>query len=336
MSNLDSSPTETRLGDVPQQAGAPGAGSPDTAGRGPIARTLAAREVPLGGPRAMRVRRTLPSRGRTTIGAWCFVDQYGPARGERVMVVPPHPHTGLQTVTWLVGGEALHHDSVGSEQTISPGQLNLMTSGHGVSHGEQSLAGDGTPLHGVQLWVALPEEHRHQAPHFEHHADLPVAERQVDGVDVRTTVLVGTHDGLTSPAAAYTPLVGAEVRTSGPVRLRLPLEPAFEHGLLLVAGACEVEGERPDAGDLVDLGDDRDDVVVEVGEASTLLLLGGAPFGEQLVMWWNFVGRTHEEVAAARAAWQEREERFGTVPGWEPESWLRAPELPNVRLRPRG
>jgi redox-sensitive bicupin YhaK (pirin superfamily) len=335
VSNLETAPRETAVGE-----GTEGGGT--ASGTGPLARLLPAREVPLGGPRAMRVRRTLPSRGRTTIGAWCFVDHYGPATGERIMVVPPHPHTGLQTVTWLVSGHALHHDSVGSEATIRPGQLNLMTSGHGIAHGEQSLDGDGTPLHGVQLWVALPEEHRHQAPHFEHHAELPTRTDEVDGTTVRTTVLVGTSAGLTSPAAAYTPLVGAELRTGGPVTLHLPLDPAFEHGLLLVDGALRVgdvpgtDDAVPAPGDLVDLGDDRDSVTVQVAEASTLLLLGGAPFEEQLVMWWNFVGRTHEEVVEAREHWQSRAGRFGEVPGWADDSWLRAPELPNLRLRPRG
>jgi quercetin 2,3-dioxygenase len=320
VSNLDTHPGETPVG---------AATSPTAAG--PRAQLLPAREVPLGGPRAMLVRRSLPSRACTTVGAWCFVDQYGPATGEHVMVVPPHPHTGLQTVTWLVGGEALHHDSVGSEVRIRPGQLNLMTSGHGIAHGERSLDDGAEPLHGVQLWVALPEEHRHQVPHFEHHANLPT--RTVDGV--RTTVLLGSFDGLTSDAATYTPIVGAEVRApAGP--LRVPLRHDFEHALLLVKGAVSVDDARPEVGDLVHLGSGRDDVRLQVDEPAVLLLLGGEPFGEQLVMWWNFVGRTHEEIVEARAHWQGRDGRFGDVPGWEDDSWLRAPELPNLRLRPRG
>jgi redox-sensitive bicupin YhaK (pirin superfamily) len=331
VSNLDSHPGESTVGPAgaaESAVGAPGAGD---ARPGPQVQLLPAREVPLGGPRAMLVRRSLPSRARTTVGAWCFVDHYGPAAGEHVMVVPPHPHTGLQTVTWLVAGEALHHDSVGSEVAIRPGQLNIMTSGHGIAHGERSLPGDGAPLHGVQLWVALPEEHRHQAPHFEHHAALPT--RTVDGV--RTTVLVGSFDGLTSDAATYTPLVGAEVVAPvGP--LRLPLQEEFENAVLLVSGAVAIEGVRPSPGDLVHLGTGRAAVDVGVEEPAVLMLLGGAPFGERLVMWWNFVGRTHEDVVEARAQWQERSDRFGEVPGWEGDSWLRAPELPNVRLRPRG
>lgn len=331
MSNLDERPTETEVG---RDAGtaAPDATSSTPSGRPqPSVQLLPAREVPLGGPRAMLVRRSLPSRERTTVGAWCFVDSYGPAVGEDVMVVPPHPHTGLQTVTWLVGGEALHHDSVGSEVGIRPGQLNLMTSGHGISHGERSVSGDGTPLHGVQLWVALPEAHRHREPHFEHHRDLPT--REVDGV--RTTVLMGTLDGLTSPATTYTPLVGAELRAR-PGVVRVPVRGDFEHAVLLVQGAVEVGGERPGEGDLVHLGAGRDHVEVTVHESAVLMLLGGEPFAEQLVMWWNFVGRTHDEVVRAREQWQARGDRFGVVPGWDPTSWLRAPELPNAKLRPRG
>ncbi|WP_380168955.1 pirin family protein [Jannaschia sp. R86511] len=321
MSNLEGDPTETEVG---------GRARSSAPTDGPQVQLLPAREVPLGGPRAMLVRRSLPSRARTTVGAWCFVDSYGPAAGADVMVVPPHPHTGLQTVTWLVGGEALHDDSVGSQVRIRPGQLNLMTSGHGIAHGERSLAGDGAPLHGVQLWVALPEAHRHQTPHFEHHADLP--RREVDGG--RRTVLLGSHDGMTSPAATYSPIVGVEVR-AGVGEVRLPVRADFEHAVLLVSGRVEVAGEHPDPGDLVHLGTGRDEVGLSVVEPAVLLLLGGEPFGEELVMWWNFVGRSHDEVVAAREAWQDQDKRFGEVPGWAEDSWLRAPELPNVRLRPR-
>jgi len=321
MSNLDDTPTETGLG------AAVGTAAPAS---GPAVQLLPAREVPLGGPRAMLVRRSLPSRARTTVGAWCFVDSYGPATGEHVMVVPPHPHTGLQTVTWLLGGEALHQDSLGSEVRIRPGQLNMMTSGHGIAHGERSLVGDGTALHGVQLWVALPERHRHQDPGFEHHAQLPT--REVDGV--RTTVLVGTFDGLTSPATTCTPLVGAEVRSRAGA-LRLPLRQDFEHAVLLVSGRLEVGGEEPAEGDLVHLGSGRSHVDLVVGGPSVLMLLGGEPFGEELVMWWNFVGGSHEDIVLAREQWQAREDRFGEVTGWDEGSWLRAPEMPGVRLRPR-
>lgn len=321
------STTEARLQETP-----PSPAPPPTPPTRPGAQLLPAREVPLGGPRAMTVRRSLPSRARTTVGAWCFVDSYGPATGGAVMLVPPHPHTGLQTVTWLLSGEVLHEDSTGATARVRPGGLALMTGGDGVAHAERSLPADGAPLHGVQLWVALPEEHRHRAASFEHHEDLPVRSR--DGV--RTTVLVGDHDGMTSPATAWTPLLGVEVRTEGPAPVRLPLDPAFEHAVLLVSGALQVAGERPAAGDLVHLGTGRDGADVDVTEATTFLLLGGEPFAERLVMWWNFVGRSHEDVVAAREQWQARADRFGDVPGWDADAWLRAPALPRTRLLPRG
>src|SRR5215472_8240103 len=125
---------------------------------------------------AMGVRRLLPLRSRRSVGAWCFIDHYGPMSvdGSTGMAVPPHPHIGLQTVTWLLAGNVLHRDSLGSEQMIRPGQLNLMTAGRGIAHAEESPAAHDPVLHGVQLWVALPDRSRHVAPGFEHHAQLPV------------------------------------------------------------------------------------------------------------------------------------------------------------------
>src|SRR5215216_4592908 len=125
---------------------------------------LEPREVPLGGLRAMNVRRTLPQRQRSLIGGWCFVDHYGPE--QTAMIVPPHPHTGLQTVSWLFEGEIEHRDSAGSHELVRPGAVNLMTAGRGISHSEVSTPGT-TRLHGVQLWVALPDASRHVGPFFE-------------------------------------------------------------------------------------------------------------------------------------------------------------------------
>ena len=133
------------------------------------------RDVPLGGPRAMRVRRTLPQRERSLIGAWCFVDHYGPdeVADSGGMVVPPHPHTGLQTVSWLFTGEVEHRDSAGHHAMVRPGEVNLMTAGRGISHSEVSPPSTST-LHGAQLWVALPDSARHTDPGFAHHAPKPV------------------------------------------------------------------------------------------------------------------------------------------------------------------
>ncbi|WP_327092945.1 pirin family protein [Nonomuraea sp. NBC_01738] len=275
---------------------------------------LAGREVPLGGPRAMPVTRTLPHVRRRMIGAWCFVDAYGPE--DTAMRVPPHPHTGLQTVTWLLEGEVEHRDSLGNLQTIKPGQLNVMTAGRGISHSEQSS--DGGRLHGVQLWVALPGEHRAVAPAFEHHADLPVAEG--DGF-VATWLMGGP-----SPATTYTPLDGAEVRVEG--RAVLPLERGFEHGLLLLDGQVTPLPH----GSLIYVPPGRDHVVLEGN--GRVLLIGGEPFAEEIVMWWNFVGRSHDDIVAFRDGWMDGTE-FGTVTGFDGDP-LPAPALPGTRLRARG
>ncbi|MFJ2031013.1 pirin family protein [Streptosporangium sp. NPDC087985] len=307
MSNLETAPEEI-LGTAATTAG-------------PVVEQLTGHEVALGGPRAMTVTRTLPNRGRRMVGAWCFIDDYGPEVA--TMRVPPHPHSGLQTVTWLVSGEVLHRDSVGSLQQVRPGRLNLMTAGRGISHSEESAE---ALLHGVQLWVALPDGDRHVAPHFEHHDDLPVL---TEG-DAQIIVIMGSLGGATSPARTYTPLLGAEVTISGSAVL--PLEPGFEHAALLLSGDVEAAGTRLDRGTLLYLGSGRPDL--RLGGQGRLLLLGGEPFEEEIVMWWNFIGRSHDEIAAFRQEWAEGE-AFGTVRGFDGAP-LPAPALPTTRLKPRG
>jgi quercetin 2,3-dioxygenase len=290
---------------------------------------LDAREVPLGGTRAITVRRTLPNKDIRTIGPWCFVDHYGPhdtsAGG---MDVPPHPHTGLQTVSWLLAGEVEHRDSVGSLATIRPGELNLMTSGRGIAHSEVS-APSSDLLHGVQLWVALPDEHRSQPPHFEHHADLP----QWDEPGTTTTVVMGEHAGSQSPARTYSPLVAVHAKLAAGASLTLPVAPEFEHAVLGLAGAAAVAEAPLESGALLYLGGNRRQVTVSADRPAEILLLGGTPFEEDLVMWWNFVGRSQGEIEADRADW-EHGRRFGDVHGY-PGSKLAAPALPTVTLRPR-
>jgi quercetin 2,3-dioxygenase len=296
---------------------------------------LDAREVPLGGTRAITVRRSLPSKDIRTVGPWCFVDHYGPhdvsAGG---MDVPPHPHTGLQTVSWLLAGEVEHRDSVGSLATIRPGELNLMTSGRGIAHSEVSVPATGSAagralLHGVQLWVALPDAHRHQPPHFEHHADLP---RWAES-GVATTVVMGTHAGHQSPAAAYSPIVAVHLALAAGLRMTVPLDPAFEHALLGLDGTATAAGADLGAGELLYVGGSRREVALTAATSCEVLLLGGTPFEEELVMWWNFVGRSHDEIAADREDWAQGR-RFGDVHGY-PGSRLAAPALPTVTLRPR-
>lgn len=268
------------------------------------------------------------------IGAWCFVDHFGPddVSDSPGMRVPPHPHTGLSTVSWLVEGEILHRDSLGSLQSITPGQLNVMTSGRGISHSEESPAPHPPVMHGLQLWVALPESARHGPPHFDHHPEVPRFTRGGGCV----TVVVGSVGDVRSPARTYSPLVGAEILLEPGGSVRLPLEAGFEHGVVAMSGSADVAGAELKPGALMYLGLGRDELVLASAGGARLFLVGGEPFDEPLVMWWNFVARTHEEIAAARADWEDDTTgRFGTVRGYAGDP-LPAPEMPTVRLKARG
>jgi quercetin 2,3-dioxygenase len=290
---------------------------------------LVGREVVLGGTRGMPVTRTLPHRDRRMVGAWCFVDRYGPTdiAGRAGMRVGPHPHTGLQTVSWLLQGEILHRDSLGNEQLIRPGQLNLMTAGYGIVHAEQSPAGHGPVIDGVQLWVALPAQYRSTGPDFGHHADLPVL--RYPGGEV--SVIMGELDGAACGARTFTPIVGAQLTLDG--ELTLPVRPDFEYAVLVLDGAATIDGEQLKPGPLLYLGAGRDEL--RVAGQGRALLLGGEPFQERIVMWWNFVGGDHEDIAAARADWAAQAERFGVVRGYDGDR-LAAPAMPTSRLVPRG
>jgi redox-sensitive bicupin YhaK (pirin superfamily) len=290
---------------------------------------LPGHDVPLG--RYTTVRRLLPQRQRRMVGAWCFVDHFGPedVAGRPGMQVPPHPHTGLQTVTWLVEGEIVHRDSLGSDQPIRPGQLNLMSSGHGISHSEMSPPEHPPRMHGLQLWVALPEQERHGEPRFEHHAVLPA---HADG-DATFTVLAGRFGAIEAPAGVHTPLVAVEAVLPGPGRHRLPLEPAFEYGVLTMSGVVDVGDVTVTPGALLYLAPGRSELTIEAMPEARMVLLGGEPFAEDLVMWWNFVGRSHEEIIEARQDWIAGR-RFGQVTGCSAEP-LPAPALPTVRLKAR-
>src|SRR5690349_21520880 len=267
----------------------------------------------------MAVVRTLPTKDRRMVGAWCFVDHFGPETvSDGGMRVPPHPHTGLQTVTWLVDGEVRHTDSLGSDQLIRPGQLNLMTAGRGIAHAEQSPPDAAPVLHGLQLWVALPDAYRWTDPGFEHHADLPLFEAE----GVRGTVLMGELAGAVSPATAYTPLVGAELSISGTGEI--PLRDDFEYAAVTIDGEPVVDGGPLERGSLLYLGCGRSSLAV--GGTGRLFLMGGEPFAEQIVMWWNFIGRSHEEIAAFREDWGAGR-GFPEVRGFDGDP-LPAPALP--------
>ncbi|WP_412740775.1 pirin family protein [Krasilnikovia sp. MM14-A1259] len=281
----------------------------------------------------MEVTRTLPGRDRRMVGAWCFLDAYGPddlAAGAPGMRVAPHPHVGLQTVSWLAAGEILHRDSLGNTQEIRPGHLNLMTAGRGIAHSEQTPARHSGVLHGVQLWVALPDRDRAVAPDFTHHADLPVF---TDG-GLRAVVLMGELAGAVSPARCHTPLVGAELTLRAGTAARLPVRPDFEYAVLALDGAATVAGVPVKPGPLLYLGTGRRECEFAAdGGPARLVLLGGEPFAESLVMWWNFVAREHDEIVEARRRWVDG--GFGEVRGYDGDP-LPAPPMPITRLVPRG
>jgi quercetin 2,3-dioxygenase len=300
---------------------------------GPVRELLPGRDVVLGGVRGLDVTRTLPQRQRSLIGAWCFADTYGPVHlgpDDEGMRVPPHPHTGLQTVTWLVDGDVLHRDSLGNTRLVRPGQLNLMTAGRGIAHAEESPSGRPPRLHGAQLWVALPEADRDVAAHFEHHPDLP---RRVEA-GVTVTFIAGELDGVASPARTYTPLFGAEVAFEVAGATAVSLDPDHEYGALTLAGPAEVDGLPLPHGPLLYLGRGRTALDLRADGPARVLLLGGEPFDDPIVMWWNFVGRDHDAIVAAREDWSAGR-RFGEVHGYDGGP-LPAPALPTTRLLPRG
>lgn len=288
---------------------------------------LTPRDVPLGGPRAMSVRRTLPQKQRSLIGAWCFCDHYGPDNVR--MDVAPHPHTGLQTVSWLFTGEIEHRDSHGVHAFVRPGELNLMTGGRGICHSEVSTAASSV-LHGVQLWLALPDAGRDAPRDFQHYAPPAVT---VGGASIR--VFLGSLAGSTSPVTTFTPLLGAEVVLPAGATLSLDVAPEFEHGVLLDTGDVIVGNTALTPGSLGYAAPGRSTLTLSTRDGARVVLLGGEPFGEEIVMWWNFVGRTHDEIVAYRDGWQAETERFGRVEGYD-GARLPAPPLPGGRLRPRG
>jgi len=287
----------------------------------PIQR-IASRPSDLGD--GLTVRRALPSRQRRMVGAWCFVDHLGPvhfAAGQGLHVAP-HPHTCLQTFTWLIDGELLHRDSLGSAQLIRPGQVNLMTAGRGVAHSEDSPQ-DGQRLHAVQLWIALPAADADCPPAFAHYAELP---RWTDA-GTHFTLLAGRFAGRTMAGDFRSPLLGLDLHSPAGGSLALPLDPAFEYGLLPLAGELRIGAERFASDEFAYLGSGGERIDLELAPDSRLLLLGGEPFGEPVLMWWNFVGFSKDEIARAQRDWASGNPRFGRVAG-DAGRRLVAPPLP--------
>jgi redox-sensitive bicupin YhaK (pirin superfamily) len=321
MSNTEPAPTEVVC------AAAPSAGM----------EVLLPRSVPLGGPRAMPVMRTLPQRRRSLIGAWCAADHYGPLDVVQSggMDVPPHPHTGLQTVSWLFCGAVEHRDSAGVRALIRPGELNVMTAGAGICHSEVSTPATSV-LDGFQLWVALPSADRDTARAFEHYVPESICR---PGATIR--VFVGdlpAAGGQRSPVRTFTPLLGAQIDLVADQQIIVDVDPTYEHGVLVGDGIVEMGGAILSRGAMAYQGPGRSAVsFANPGPGiARVLLLGGTPFAEELVMWWNFIGRSHHDIVAYRELWERHDVRFGSVDGYQGGlSRLPAPPLPNATLRPR-
>jgi len=262
----------------------------------------------------LRVRRALPTRGRRMVGAWCFLDHFGPVDLAKApgMRIGPHPHIGLKTVTWLLKGELHHRDSLGTSQVIAPGAVNLMTAGRGISHAEDSPPEASGEIHGVQFWIALPEFARHMAPAFEHHAKVPV----IQSNRLKVSVIAGELLGERSPAAVHTPLVGAHIVAPAGSVATLPLKPEWEHGVIVTYGRAEIAGQRIIPGSLVYLPPGRNGLPIVTGAGDAgIVLVGGQPFSEQILMWWNFVGRSKDELTKATRDWNAAAGYLGEVKG---------------------
>ncbi len=269
-----------------------------------------AREVLLGG---LRIMRALPIRQKRLVGPWCFLDRFGPQSftESKPLDVAAHPHIGLQTFTWLLEGEILHKDSLGNEGLLQPGGVNVMTSGGGIAHAEESPMQNSGLLNGVQLWVALPDAWRNGAASFQHLGEVPRIEQR----DGTVNLFAGSLLGNTSSARHFSPLLGADLEVRAGGSMELPLDPSFEHAVLLLSGDAKVNRGFIEQGSLYYLGINRSRLEITSGNSCRMLLLGGPPFPETILMWWNFVARSPQEIERARSDWQNHE-RFGEVPAY--------------------
>ncbi len=284
------------------------------------------RELTLGD---LAIRRALPIREHRLVGPWCFLDRFGPLSfsAGRPMDVAPHPHIGLQTVLWLLEGEVAHDDSLDFASVLRPGGVNVMTAGGGIAHAEQTPPDHTGRLNGVQLWTALPDAVRHGRADFAHVDRVPIVE--TPGGLAR--VFAGTLGEARLDAPYFSPLVGADLQVHAAGRLVVPLDPGFEHALLVLQGDAAVDGEPLAADTMYYLGRDRASAEFTSAAGARVRLIGGPPFPETILMWWNFVARTPEELSRARADW-EAHERFGDVRAYR-GARLAAPPLTKV-VRP--
>ncbi|WIY82780.1 pirin family protein [Propionimicrobium sp. PCR01-08-3] len=284
--------------------------------------------------------RLLPQRDRTLIGGWCLIDHFGPDAAP--LRIAGHPHTGLQAMTWLFDGEIRHRDSLGTDEIIRPGEVGVLTAGWGVTHSEYS-AKDTAPLHGVELWAALPDASRFVDPGFEQFATEPVRMG-----DHEVAVFIGEFGDGDSPVTTYSPLCAAEIRFTTDDPLVVDVPAGWEFGVLADSGVVQVDEIKVPAGSLGYRASGSDRLRLQAhanaGEIVRAIVLGGEPLDEDILLAWNFVGRSHDEIAAWRANWQagigaeqggDNPKNFPLVARTDDDPEYPAPPLPPVRLRPR-
>lgn len=290
-----------------------------SAGCGAIELILIPKDKDLGG---FSVRRTLPSKQRRTVGPWIFFDHMGPASfpAGKGINVRPHPHVNLATVTYLFEGEILHRDSLGSLQPIQPGDVNLMVAGKGIVHSERErpeVTARDHNLHGLQLWLALPEADEEVEPAFHHYPSADIPSVDVDGIPVR--VIMGEAYGVASPVKTYAETLYIEARLRAGQTLTLP--DSQERALYVVEGALQARDTSIEQYNMVILGN-QTGVSITATEDSLIALVGGEPLGKRHIE-WNFVSSRKERIEQAKADWKAG--RFPKVPGDE-EEFIPMPE----------
>lgn len=270
------------------------------------------RSKDLGG---FEVRRILPAAKMRTVGPWIFFDHMGPADFDSTsgINVRPHPHINLATVTYLFEGEIFHRDSLGNSQSIFPGDINLMIAGRGIVHSErerEEMKSKKRRLNGLQLWMALPEQHEEMAPEFIHYQSSGIPKVDVKGVSVR--VLMGEAYGVTSPVRVFGQTLYVEAQIKKGQKLILPK--AEQRGLYVVEGQARIGEQDCQAYDMAVLN--PGEVTLEAVEDCKIALVGGEPYGERHIF-WNFVSSRKERIERAKKEWSSGE--FPTVPGDEEE-----------------
>lgn len=276
-----------------------------------IVNVIPARETPLVGD--FVVRRALPRRELRRLGGFVFLDHFGPVRSQRnILDVPPHPHCGLQTVTYLFEGEILHTDALGSECFIRPGDVNWMTAGRAITHAEQVLAEEGV-LHGIQTWVGLPHAHRKTEPAFEHFPKDVLPRIELENVSF--SVLAGELGEAVSPIPTFQGLTYLDVQAKANSNVTLPVNPAHQLGVYVAEGAIEINETKIGVGDLAHLSDGGSEILLSSKDGARFIVLGGEPLPEPTVIYWNFVVDTVGEGKARMIEWENGE--FPPVPKYK-------------------